>query len=139
MLSDYIEGVEISAPSAPAANKGRIFFQDYGGKTQLAVRFNSGAVVDIAQEGFGLKNYPRPNRRRWSFSAYGDIDAALSTIGNAAGSTTTDATNPDMIQRSTNATTGQTAGWLTVTQYRAGRNVLFQAFARSDTTANVRY
>lgn len=42
---------QASAPAAPAANSGRIFFQDNGaGKTQMCVRFNTGAVQVIATE-----------------------------------------------------------------------------------------
>lgn len=48
----YFQGTEQSSdPSAPAANAGRIFFKDNGaGKTQLAVRFNTGATQIIATE-----------------------------------------------------------------------------------------
>lgn len=45
----YLEGVEMTAPAAPAANAGRIFFQDNGaGKTQLMVIFSSGAAQQLA-------------------------------------------------------------------------------------------
>lgn len=45
----YIEGTEVSAPSAPPANGYRIFAQDSGaGKTQLMVIFNTGAAQQIA-------------------------------------------------------------------------------------------
>jgi len=49
---DSVEFVEqSSAPSAPAANKARLFAQDNGaGKTQLCVRFNTGATQVIATE-----------------------------------------------------------------------------------------
>jgi hypothetical protein len=46
----YIEMSEISAPAAPAADKGRLFLQVSGVKTQLCVRFQSGAVQVIATE-----------------------------------------------------------------------------------------
>jgi hypothetical protein len=47
----YIEGVEIAEPSAPAANKGRLFFVDDGaGKTSFRVRFPTGATQVIASE-----------------------------------------------------------------------------------------
>lgn len=47
----YYEGSEQAEPDAPAANKGRLFFQDNGaGKTQLAVRFPTGATQVIATE-----------------------------------------------------------------------------------------
>lgn len=50
-LAGYIEGVEISDPSAPATNYGRLYFRDNGaGKTQLVVRFPTGAVQVIATE-----------------------------------------------------------------------------------------
>ena len=42
---------EISVPSAPAANKGRLFMRDNGsGKTQLFVRFNTGAIQVLATQ-----------------------------------------------------------------------------------------
>lgn len=48
---DYAEMDEIADPAAPAANKGRLFCRDNGsGKTQLCIRFNSGAVQVIATE-----------------------------------------------------------------------------------------
>jgi hypothetical protein len=47
----YYEMVEISDPAAPAANTGRVYFRDNGaGKTQLCVRFPTGAVQVIATE-----------------------------------------------------------------------------------------
>lgn len=48
----YIEGWEQSAdPAAPSANAGRLFFKDNGaGKTQLCVRFSSGATQVIATQ-----------------------------------------------------------------------------------------
>lgn len=50
-VGPYLELAEIAAPAAPAANTGRLFFQDNGaGKTQLAVRFPTGAVQVIATE-----------------------------------------------------------------------------------------
>ncbi len=48
-FTGYFEGAEMSAPSAGAANTGRLFFQDNGGgKTQLMVIFNTGAAQQIA-------------------------------------------------------------------------------------------
>jgi hypothetical protein len=51
-LEDFVElAQEISEPAAPAANAARIFLQDNGaGKTQLMVRFASGASQQIAIE-----------------------------------------------------------------------------------------
>jgi hypothetical protein len=50
-LVGFYEGTEQSAPAAPAANGYRIFAQDNGaGKTQLMVRFASGASQQIAIE-----------------------------------------------------------------------------------------
>lgn len=50
-LAGYIEGVEIADPSAPATNYGRLYFRDNGaGKTQLVVRFPTGAIQVIATE-----------------------------------------------------------------------------------------
>lgn len=46
-----IDMKEMTAPSAPSVNWARLFVQDNGsGKTQLAVRFNTGAVQIIATE-----------------------------------------------------------------------------------------
>jgi hypothetical protein len=51
MADNYIQITEQAAPDAPDANKGRLFIQDDGaGKTQLAVRFPTGAVQVIATE-----------------------------------------------------------------------------------------
>ncbi len=47
----YVEGIEVSEPAAPSANQGRIFFKDNGaGKTQLCVKFATGAVQCFATE-----------------------------------------------------------------------------------------
>lgn len=49
--TDYVEGTEMTPPSAPAANKGRLYFDDNGsGKTRLMVIFPSGAAQQIAIE-----------------------------------------------------------------------------------------
>lgn len=49
LVRGFVQGFEMTAPSAPAANGGRIFFQDNGaGKTQLMVIFSSGAAQQIA-------------------------------------------------------------------------------------------
>ena len=48
--SGFIAGVEQAEPAAPAANGYRIFAKDNGGKTQLMVRFNTGASQPLAQE-----------------------------------------------------------------------------------------
>lgn len=49
--STYIELDEISDPAAPAANNARLYTKDNGsGKTQLVVRFSSGAVQVIATQ-----------------------------------------------------------------------------------------
>ncbi len=48
----FIEGTEISDPTAPAANKGRLYYKDNGsGATQLAVRFATGDVLPLATSG----------------------------------------------------------------------------------------
>ena len=45
----YYEGTEMTAPAAPAADKGRLYFEDNGsGKTRLMVIFNTGAAQQIA-------------------------------------------------------------------------------------------
>ena len=48
----YFEGTEQAAdPAAPGANRGRLYFRDNGsGKTQLCVRFNTGAIQVLATE-----------------------------------------------------------------------------------------
>ncbi|HAG05309.1 MAG TPA: hypothetical protein DCG68_00445 [Cryomorphaceae bacterium] len=47
----YLESEEIADPAAPSSNKGRLYFKDNGaGKTQLAVRFPTGATQVIATE-----------------------------------------------------------------------------------------
>lgn len=49
--TSYLEGQETADPAAPAANRGRLYFRDNGaGKTQLAVRFPTGAVQVLATE-----------------------------------------------------------------------------------------
>jgi len=51
VIPGYIEGTEISDPAAPSSNKGRLYFRDNGaGKTQLVVRFPTGAIQVIATE-----------------------------------------------------------------------------------------
>jgi hypothetical protein len=50
-LKEQWQGDEISDPSAPAANKGVVYFRDNGsGKTQFVARFPTGAVQVIATE-----------------------------------------------------------------------------------------
>jgi hypothetical protein len=50
-IPGYVEGTEISDPAAPGPNKGRLYFRDNGaGKTQLVVRFPTGAIQVIATE-----------------------------------------------------------------------------------------
>lgn len=46
----YFQGQEIADPSAPAANRGRLYWKDVGGKTALVARFSTGAVQQIAIE-----------------------------------------------------------------------------------------
>lgn len=48
---EHIQLREITAPSAPAANKGVLYLEDNGsGKTRLVVKFNSGAAQVIATQ-----------------------------------------------------------------------------------------
>lgn len=50
-IAGFYEGIEQNEPAAPAANEGRIYFRDNGaGKTQLMVKFNTGAVQVIATQ-----------------------------------------------------------------------------------------
>jgi len=47
----FVQMTEISDPSAPAANIGRLYVRDNGaGKSQLVIRFNTGAIQVIATE-----------------------------------------------------------------------------------------
>ena len=49
--TQFYELSEIGTPAAPAPNRARLFVKDNGaGKTQLCVRFNSGAVQIIATQ-----------------------------------------------------------------------------------------
>jgi len=48
--SNFMEFDEMTAPSAPAANKGRLYFADNGGKTAAYIIFPSGAAQQIAIE-----------------------------------------------------------------------------------------
>jgi hypothetical protein len=51
LLGGYIECGEIADPSAPASDKSRLYTRDNGvGKTQLVVRFPTGAIQVIATE-----------------------------------------------------------------------------------------
>lgn len=50
IFTGYLEGQEITEPVAPATNTGRLYFRDNAGKTQLVVRFPTGAVQVIATE-----------------------------------------------------------------------------------------
>lgn len=50
IIPTFAEGPEIADPAAPAANKGRLYFKDVGGKTALVARFPTGAVQQIAVE-----------------------------------------------------------------------------------------
>ena len=45
-----LEGTEITDLDAPAAAKGRIYFRDTGGKTELVCRFETGAIQRLAIE-----------------------------------------------------------------------------------------
>jgi hypothetical protein len=49
-VSRYHEMPEITTPSAPGANKARLFVRDNGGFTQLCVRFNTGGVKVLATQ-----------------------------------------------------------------------------------------
>jgi hypothetical protein len=50
-LNKYVDIKEISDPPAPESNAGRLFVRDNGsGKSQVCIRFNTGAVQVIATE-----------------------------------------------------------------------------------------
>jgi hypothetical protein len=50
-MSQFVEIGEMSTPAAPAGNRARLFVRDNGaGKTQLCVRFPTGAVKVLATE-----------------------------------------------------------------------------------------
>lgn len=50
-VDPYVEFREVADPAAPAANRARLFARDNGaGKTQLCVRFPTGAVQVLATE-----------------------------------------------------------------------------------------
>lgn len=48
--TDYIEGAEMTPPGNAAANKGRLYWDDSGGKTRLMVIFPTGAPQQISIE-----------------------------------------------------------------------------------------
>ena len=50
LLGSYLDIEETAEPAAPAANTARLFVQDSGGKTQLMVRFPTGASQQLAIE-----------------------------------------------------------------------------------------
>jgi len=50
MDANFMEWLEMTAPSAGAANTARLFVRDVAGKTELSVIFNSGAIQQIAIE-----------------------------------------------------------------------------------------
>jgi hypothetical protein len=51
ILDGFIQGIEVSDPAAPSANKGRLYFRDNGsGKTQFCVRFPTGAIQVLSTE-----------------------------------------------------------------------------------------
>lgn len=49
-FGDYLDLAEISTPAAPTNTHGRLFARDNAGKTELCVRFATGAVIVIASE-----------------------------------------------------------------------------------------
>jgi hypothetical protein len=48
--TQFYELSEIVTPAAPVANRARLFVRDSAGKTQLCVRFHTGAVKVLATE-----------------------------------------------------------------------------------------
>ena len=50
-ITPLVEAIKVTAPSAPAANSGRIYFEDNGaGKTRLMCLFGSGSAQQLAIE-----------------------------------------------------------------------------------------
>ncbi len=49
-MSGFQDILEMTAPAAPAANTGRLYCDDSGGKTRLMVRFNTGSPIQLAIE-----------------------------------------------------------------------------------------
>jgi hypothetical protein len=50
-MSQFVEIAEMTTPAAPGGNRARLFVRDDGlGKTQLCVRFPTGAVKVLATE-----------------------------------------------------------------------------------------
>ena len=80
LVDGYIELQELSVPNAPAVNKGRLFLIDDGtGKTQLCVRFNTGAYQVLTVEG------------RTPYTSYLEATATYdpASLTNGTGATTT--------------------------------------------------
>lgn len=51
LLNNYLDITQQAEPNAPGAGVGRLFIQDNGsGKSQLAIRFNTGAVQVLATQ-----------------------------------------------------------------------------------------
>ncbi len=49
-FGDYLDITEISAPAAPSNTHGRLFCRDNAGKTELCVRFATGAIQVLSME-----------------------------------------------------------------------------------------
>lgn len=47
-ITQYVESAEMTPPAAPAAGKGRLYFDNSGGKTRLMVQFATGAPIQVA-------------------------------------------------------------------------------------------
>lgn len=56
-----VEIVEITAPSAPAANAARLYAEDVSGVTEMRARFSSGDVLTIALSGVTVQTYTPTN------------------------------------------------------------------------------
>ena len=85
ITAGHLQLTEISEPSAPSSNRGRLFLKDDGsGKTQLCVRFNSGNTLTLATQGVGTLPY-----LLWvgKFSQGGTSAPSTTTIYNSLGAT----------------------------------------------------
>ena len=72
LIAGYIELDEVSAPPAPAADKGRLYLRQSGGETGLFFKDSAGTEMDLLM-GHGTSNMPAA---RYHHSGVDDINAA---------------------------------------------------------------